>query len=182
MGDNVYTKKKQKITVRWCEGFYLLYQFLGCMCSQWLGDYGSKCRYLPAVIRRLMGHFFSIFLIKFVKFLINFDFRITQNPCIISMKHFYLSLFFILCMHVLLAYMSVHHLRAWCLQRAEKGIRSPDTGAAASCELSCACWESIMGSLEEQQVLSTTHWASWAWPNHSEHGNDFRAFWTFSIT
>lgn len=77
-------KKNQKITVRWCEGLYLLYQYLGCMCLQWLGDYGSKCWFSSAVVCRLIGHFF--FLIKFIKFLINFDFRITQNPCNISMK------------------------------------------------------------------------------------------------
>lgn len=40
-------------------------------------------------------------------------------------------------------------------RRPEDGIRFPEAGATDSCQLSHGCWESNLGSLEEQTVLST---------------------------
>ena len=38
-----------------------------------------------------------------------------------------------LCTSVLPECMSVHHVCAWCQQRAEEGIRSPTTGVTGGC-------------------------------------------------
>lgn len=183
MGDNVYPKEKK--TENNCKMMWRVLSLVsipGMYVFPVTGTLWVKMLIHVCCGLQTDESLFPIFFIKFIKFLINFDFRITQIPCIIIMKVLLLILFFVLCMCILLAYMSVHHLHAWRLQRPEKGIRSPDTGAAARGELPCACWDSIMGSLEEQPVLSATHWASWASPNHPEHGNDFRAFRKFSIT
>lgn len=38
--------------------------------------------------------------------------------------------------------MSVHHICAWCLQRPEMGIRSPEIGVIDGWELPFGYWES----------------------------------------
>lgn len=43
-----------------------------------------------------------------------------------------------------------------CPQRPEQGIGSPDTGVTDTCELPHGCWESNLGSPQEQHMLSTT--------------------------
>jgi hypothetical protein len=40
-----------------------------------------------------------------------------------------------------------------CLRRPEKGIGSPGIGVTDGCALSCGCWGSNLGLLEEQQLL-----------------------------
>jgi hypothetical protein len=56
-------------------------------------------------------------------------------------------------MGVLLACMSVHHVCAWCPQRAEEGVRSPETGVldvSCSCELTGGFWDLNLDPLEGQ--------------------------------
>ena len=56
-------------------------------------------------------------------------------------------------MGALLSQMSTYYMQ--CLQRPEEGIGSPETGVLNSRKLTCGCWESIPGPLEEQLVLLT---------------------------
>jgi hypothetical protein len=56
---------------------------------------------------------------------------------------------------VLSVCVSVHHTRAWCLLRPEKGVGSPGAEVTGSCEMSWMCWKSNFGSLEEQSVFLT---------------------------
>ena len=58
-----------------------------------------------------------------------------------------------MCVDALPAYMSVHHMCAWCPQKPEEGVRSPGTGGTDGCELLCGSWEWNADSLQEQQVI-----------------------------
>jgi hypothetical protein len=75
-----------------------------------------------------VGDCFSTYLIKNV-----FRSKIINMKIIL----FILVFNFFVCINVLLAYMSVHHLYAWSLQRPEMGIRSSGSGVTNSSELSC---------------------------------------------
>lgn len=55
--------------------------------------------------------------------------------------------------HYVCVYM--HHICALCLRRPVDDIISPGTGAIESCELPRGCWEPNLGSLKEQQCLTT---------------------------
>lgn len=46
-----------------------------------------------------------------------------------------------------------------CLQRPEKDRRSPVTAITDSCKLSCGCWESHLGPLEECSLLGPISFA-----------------------
>lgn len=50
--------------------------------------------------------------------------------------HPFKRLIYCICMSILLASMSTHHSRAWCLLRSED-VGAPTTGVMDSCELSC---------------------------------------------
>lgn len=54
------------------------------------------------------------------------------------------------------AHKSVHRVLAWCLQKPEEGIGSPETEVMVGCELPCAFWELNLAPLEEQSVSLTT--------------------------
>lgn len=58
-------------------------------------------------------------------------------------------------MSVVPAFMSVHPLCTWCPWRSEKGIRSPGTGVRDGCDLPHRCWESNLGPIQEQVLLTT---------------------------
>jgi hypothetical protein len=58
-----------------------------------------------------------------------------------------------MCMGVLPAYMTLHHMCVWCLQRLEEGIGCPGSVVTSSCEPLCGFWESNSGPLEDQPVL-----------------------------
>lgn len=51
--------------------------------------------------------------------------------------------------------MSVLHMHAWCLRRAEKGIGSLKTGVTHGCELPFGCWKLNLSSLEDRLMLLT---------------------------
>lgn len=55
---------------------------------------------------------------------------------------YFCLLFLFICIDVLAAYMSVHHVHAWCLQRLEKGITCPGAEVVNGCELHCVFWDS----------------------------------------
>lgn len=50
---------------------------------------------------------------------------------------------------------AVYHLHAWCPQRTEEGIASPETGVTDSCEPPRVYWELNLGPRQEQQALLT---------------------------
>lgn len=52
------------------------------------------------------------------------------------------------------ACMSMYYMYVWCLWRLAESIRCPGTGVVSS-ELPHGCWESHLGPLEEQPVLTT---------------------------
>lgn len=52
---------------------------------------------------------------------------------------------FILCVSVLLAYMSMHHVHAWHPGKSEETGRFLQRGVTGVCELPCGCWESNGG-------------------------------------
>ena len=54
---------------------------------------------------------------------------------------FYLFLFYFMCMNVLPACLSVHHMSAWCPGKPEEGIRFPRTGVTDGCKTPSVCWE-----------------------------------------
>ena len=56
-------------------------------------------------------------------------------------------------MDMLLAYMSMYHMHAWC-QRSEEGVGSPGTWVTDGCEPPCRCWEP---NQDPTSVLN--HWA-----------------------
>lgn len=58
-------------------------------------------------------------------------------------------LFLLMCMCALPANMSVHYMYAWCMQRTEGFVGSPETGILSSCELLCMSWEFKPHPLEE---------------------------------
>ena len=45
-------------------------------------------------------------------------------------------------------------LSVWRSQESEEGVRSSGTGVRNGCELSCGCWDSNSGPLQDQPVLS----------------------------
>lgn len=45
---------------------------------------------------------------------------------------------------------------ASCPRSLEEGVGSSRTGVAGSCEVTCEHWEPILGTLQDQQVLSIT--------------------------
>ena len=55
-------------------------------------------------------------------------------------------------MGILHSCMSVCHVQAKPTE-VRRGIGSPGTGVRDSCELPCRCWESSLGSLEEQGLF-----------------------------
>lgn len=54
------------------------------------------------------------------------------------------------------AYMSLYHMCASCLQRAEEVIRSLGIRGIDSCEVTCVFWELNSDSLEKQLLFLTT--------------------------
>ena len=59
----------------------------------------------------------------------------------------------IICMEVLPACMSPHHVRVWYVQRPERPVRPPETGIKDNCRWSCGCWKLNSVPLEEQPML-----------------------------
>lgn len=78
-------------------------------------------------------------------------------PSIVFFKRF--IYFTLTCVSVLLAYMSVHYIHAWCLLRSKEGIGSPGSEISDGCELLCGYWDLNLDSLEEQVRLINC-WAS----------------------
>lgn len=74
----------------------------------------------------------------------------------IFMVFFYCDSFHYICLGAFLACVYEYHMCALCCQRSEKGIWSFGTWVVDGCDLSCGCWESNPGNLEEQLVLLTT--------------------------
>lgn len=72
--------------------------------------------------------------------------------CKMPKLSFWKCLFLYVYLFVLPVCMSVHHVCAWCLQRPGEGIRSSGTGFTDGCGSPCRCWESNLGSLQEQPV------------------------------
>lgn len=58
-------------------------------------------------------------------------------------------------MNVLPAYVPVHQVHPWCLQKPEGGIGSPGTSNTGGCQLPCECWEPNPRPLQEQHLLLT---------------------------
>lgn len=58
-------------------------------------------------------------------------------------------------MGVLSAYVSVHHMHAWCSQGSEEGVESATGAATDGSEPSHGCWELNLDPLKEQPVLVT---------------------------
>lgn len=74
----------------------------------------------------------------------------------ISLSLTFLCLFVclhILCVTVLLACMSVHHVQAWCPGKSEEGIRSLWNGVTDVCEPPCRCWESKWTLGKKEQAM-----------------------------
>lgn len=57
-----------------------------------------------------------------------------------------------MCIGILLAYLSVHHVYVQSAE-AEEGAGSPGTGVADGCEPICGCCKLDPGLLEKQSVL-----------------------------
>ena len=57
-------------------------------------------------------------------------------------------------MSVLLVYMYVYHVCAWCPWKSEEGVRSPETGVMDSWEPPCQSWELNPVPLQEQVLLT----------------------------
>ena len=70
--------------------------------------------------------------------------------------HNYVSVFLnlFLCMGVLYSCMSLDHMHARCLRRAEEGVEFPGTRVTGGCELPWQCWELSPHHSEEQQLCS----------------------------
>lgn len=62
--------------------------------------------------------------------------------------------YFHLSMGVLLAFMSVHHVRVYWTKRPKEVIRPFGTGISDGCELPPGCWEPDLGPLKEQKAIS----------------------------
>lgn len=58
-------------------------------------------------------------------------------------------------MSVLLEWMHMYHMHAWCLQRTDKGIGSLEPGITDGCEPRCGCWELNPSPLQEQHAILT---------------------------
>lgn len=56
-----------------------------------------------------------------------------------------------MCLDVLPACMSRHHMQAWCLKRPEDDTESPVTELTGAFDLPCGCWTWNPNLLEEQQ-------------------------------
>lgn len=54
-----------------------------------------------------------------------------------------------LCTDALPAYMYVHYRHAWCPQRPEEGVVSPETSVTDDCESPGGCWELKWDPLQE---------------------------------
>lgn len=75
------------------------------------------------------------------------------NPFLLD---FYFS-FYGMCVAVFSsAYVSMHHIHFWFLEKSEESVRSPVTGIGCSCELQCGHWKSNSGPLVREPVLLTT--------------------------
>lgn len=60
-------------------------------------------------------------------------------------------------MTALPTYVSVHHMCAWCPQRSEESVGSPETGVMdnyESCKAPCGCWEPDLGLFQEQVLMT----------------------------
>ena len=61
-----------------------------------------------------------------------------------------LSYICFMCKGVLPAHTYVHHMHAWCPQKSDKSIKSPETEVIDGCKLPCECWKPNLGPLQEQ--------------------------------
>lgn len=61
-----------------------------------------------------------------------------------------------MCMNVLFACVSIYSTCAWCPQRPEGGLGSPQSGATDNYKLSHGCWDLKLGPLKEHPVLLAT--------------------------
>ena len=68
---------------------------------------------------------------------------------------FFRFFFIFTCMGVLPAWMSVHHMHAWCPSRPEEGIRCPGTEVTDCWKQPCVCWDLNPGPLQKEQGLLT---------------------------
>jgi hypothetical protein len=68
-----------------------------------------------------------------------------QPSCFFSTSFY----FYLMCISILPASLSVHHMCAWCPGRSEEGIGFPRTGVTDSHELLCGSWELSLAPLEE---------------------------------
>lgn len=50
--------------------------------------------------------------------------------------------------------MCVYHVHAWCSERPEEEGGSAGAGVMDNCGLTCGCWESGPGPLQEQVLLT----------------------------
>ena len=68
----------------------------------------------------------------------------------------YLIYFYLMCMGIPSACMSVYHMHACCLWREEEDIRSPGPRVIGGCKPLYGCWGLNLGPLREQPKLLTT--------------------------
>lgn len=52
-------------------------------------------------------------------------------------------------------HISVYHIYAWCPRRPKEGLRTHGPGVTDSYDLSCGCWKSNPGPVDEEPVLLT---------------------------
>lgn len=77
-----------------------------------------------------------------------------QGTDISPVTDFFFRFIYFMCMYAWPTYMYGYRRHSWWLWRPEKSTRSPEIGVMDDCEPPCGCWESNMGPLHEQQVLS----------------------------